>query len=365
MPYLILSFFLSFVFCLILIRLRIGFDPTCGVQKFHCRPVPRLGGLAIYLSLIFLGASFALAGKDFSPEYAKVLVCLFPIFTAGLLEDLTKKISPKVRLLAGFLSGLLLVFLLSSSVKKVDLPLFDNLLQITLVSYVFTAFAVAGVAHGFNIIDGFNGLASGVALMNFLAYAYVAFLHNDFFLLYLSLGLFSATLGFFIWNYPFGLIFLGDSGAYLLGFANASLGVLMVEKYPDLSPWFPFLLCAYPIWETLFSIYRRNFLKKTSPFLPDGLHFHTLIYKRLTYVFLREEGEKILRNAQTAPLIWTFHFLCYLPAIFLWKYTFPLILSFLIFASLYTWVYLRIIKFKIHPLLRGRLKEEEKIKEPK
>lgn len=356
MSYLILVFFASFLVSLFLIRFPIGFDPTCGVQKFHCRPVPRVGGVAIYLSLVSLGFAFFYGNKDFALDYLKVLICAFPVFIAGLLEDLTKKVSPKVRLFAGFISGALLIVLLSTSVSRVDLPFFDGLLKIAFVSYVFTVFAVAGVAHGFNIIDGFNGLASGVALMNFLAYAYVSFLHNDFFLLYLSLGFFAATLGFFLWNYPFGLIFLGDCGAYLLGFANALLAVLMVDRYPDVSPWFPFLLCAYPVWETLFSAYRRKFLRGSSPFQPDPLHFHTLIYKRVTQIFLGDESERLLKNAQTAPLIWIIHFICYLPAIFFWKHTLVLILFFLFFVFLYLWVYFKIVKFKFQPLFKNRSK---------
>src|SRR5258707_10042434 len=93
-----------------------------------------------------------------------------------------------------------------------------------------------------------------------------------------------AGLEFMAWNYPKGKIFLGDGGAYLLGFWLAELAVLLVARNPDVSPWFPLLLLVYPIFETLFSIYRRCFLHGRSSGDADALHFHQLIYKRLARI---------------------------------------------------------------------------------
>jgi UDP-N-acetylmuramyl pentapeptide phosphotransferase/UDP-N-acetylglucosamine-1-phosphate transferase len=100
-------------------------------------------------------------------------------------------------------------------------------------------------------------------------------------LLYLSLTLTFALIGFFFWNLPFGYIFLGDGGAYLLGFLAGLLGVLVVERHPEVSPWFPLLLLLYPIYETIFSIIRKKFMRNASPFEPDPIHLHMLFYKRL------------------------------------------------------------------------------------
>ena len=79
-----------------------------------------------------------------------------------------------------------------------------------------------------------------------------------------------------------GKIFLGDSGAYIIGFLLAILSILTVKRNPEISPWFPIAVLAYPIFETLFSIYRRKFIQKKSPLKNDGLHLHTLIYRRIT-----------------------------------------------------------------------------------
>ena len=93
-----------------------------------------------------------------------------------------------------------------------------------------------------------------------------------------------ALLGFLVFNYPSGRIFMGDGGAYLLGFWLGELSVLLVVRNPDVSPWFPIVLLAYPVVETLFSIYRRKFLQGRSAGRPDAMHLHQLIYRRLARV---------------------------------------------------------------------------------
>ncbi|WP_243694502.1 MraY family glycosyltransferase [Aquifex aeolicus] len=276
----------------------------------------------------------------------------FPVFFSGLLEDITKKVSPKWRLLIGFISGILAFYLISAKVTRVDIPFVDSLLSIPLISLLFTAFALAGVSHAFNIIDGFNGLASGVAMLVFGAYAYVSFLHNDLFLVYLNLLLIAATLGFFLWNYPFGLIFLGDGGAYFLGFCAGAIGAILVNKYPDISPWFPMLLVIYPVWETLFSIYRRKFLKDYPPHMPDALHFHQLLYRRLLKFTLGSNIEPFKRNSYTSPFLWVMELICLVPAVLFWDNTPILMLFTFAFIVFYTWLYFRIVKFKTPKIFR-------------
>jgi UDP-N-acetylmuramyl pentapeptide phosphotransferase/UDP-N-acetylglucosamine-1-phosphate transferase len=83
------------------------------------------------------------------------------------------------------------------------------------------------------------------------------------------------VLGFFVWNFPAGLIFLGDGGAYLLGFYVAELGVLLVQRNPDCRRCVQLLMCIYPIFETRFSIYRKKYLRGISPGVPDGVHLHS------------------------------------------------------------------------------------------
>ena len=131
-----------------------------------------------------------------------------------------------------------------------------------------------------NIIDGFNGLAAMCVLMMMLAIAYVAFLVGDSFIMTTALICIGAVLGFFVWNFPAGLIFLGDGGAYFLGLLLSELSFLLLLRNPQVSPIFPLLLCAYPIFETVFSIYREKVPARVVPGLPDTVHLHMVVYKR-------------------------------------------------------------------------------------
>ena len=349
MKYLFLAFLSSTIVNAVLIRLARwnSLCDTCkGVQKFHKKAVPRVGGVAIYLAALMVALGFFLAKKPYARSFLLVLLCGLPVFVAGLLEDITKKVSPRWRLIAGFASAALAFFLISARISRLDLPLIDSLLTISAISFAFTVFAVGGVSHAFNIIDGFNGLTSGVAVLVFVAYAYVSFIFNDYLLLYLSLVMLSATLGFFIWNYPFGFIFLGDSGAYLLGYMSAILGTLLVTRYPQVSPWFPLLLVIYPVWETIFSIYRRKFLKGVFPGFPDAIHFHSLIFRRLIKLTFGNRVDLLKRNAFTSPYLWIMQLICVVPAVIFWRNTYLLMLFVFFFIVFYTWLYFRIVRFK-------------------
>lgn len=342
MIYLIVSFLVSFITCMVIIKLYIFLDFPKEKRKLHTYPRPRIGGLGIFLAFFIT----TLLLKKEHILFFNLIISSVPFFTIGLLEDLTQKVSPKWRLLGGFISGILAFFFIHAKVTRVDIPFLDNLLSYTFTSLLFTAFAFAGVGHAFNIIDGFNGLASGVAMLVFGAYTYVSFLHNDIFLVYLNLILISATLGFFLWNYPFGLIFLGDGGAYFLGFCTATIGAMLVNKYPDISPWFPLLLVIYPVWETLFSMYRRKFLKNYPPHLPDAMHFHQLLYRRLLKFLLGTNLEPFKRNSYTSPFLWILELICVFPAVLFWNNTPILIICTFAFIVFYTWLYFRIVKFK-------------------
>ena len=186
-----------------------------------------------------------------------------------------------VHLTCVIVSAALAGVLLDAWVVRVDLPFADVLLGYGVISVVFTCLAVAGLTHAFNIIDGFNGLAGGVAAIVMLGIAYIAFKVGDIAILAASLTGVGAVFGFMLLNFPRGLIYLGDGGAYLIGFWVAELLVLLVARNPGVSAWFPVLICCYPIFETLFSIYRRMVLKRIHPGVPDVAHFHHLIYKRL------------------------------------------------------------------------------------
>ncbi len=195
-----------------------------GVQKFHARPVPRIGGLGIVLAM----TAAAVAAWIRDPQvvgypFLLLVVCVMPAFIAGFIEDMTKRVSPRERLLATMAAALVAVYLLNAKIVRIDIHLIDLALAIPLVSIAITTVAVAGLANSINIIDGFNGLASMVAMMMFVSLAYVAFRVGDTLVLTIAFAMIGAILGFFIWNFPAGHIFLGDGGAYMIGFVLAEV----------------------------------------------------------------------------------------------------------------------------------------------
>jgi UDP-N-acetylmuramyl pentapeptide phosphotransferase/UDP-N-acetylglucosamine-1-phosphate transferase len=354
MLYLLLSFFVSFISCMIFINIKNPnfSDLSKGIQKFHDWKVPRIGGLGIFLSLVFVSVILFLKGEPFSKEVFLTIVSALPVFLGGITEDLTKRITPKVRLTLAFISGILACFLLNADIVRTDIPIFDEILKdYPVISVAFTSFALAGISNAMNIIDGFNGLAPGVAVIVFLSYAYVSFLVGDPFLLHISLIIFAAVMGFFLWNFPLGKIFLGDGGSYILGFLAGLVGILLVNIHQEVSAWFPFLLLIYPIWEVLFSMWRRKFIRKFSPYEADASHLHSLIYKRIVRTKFKDLDGRI-RNSLTSPYLWMLQLLATIPALLFWNNKYMLVVSTFIFIVVYTWLYFRIIKFKIPKFLK-------------
>ena len=344
-------FIICFLLCYILIKLNMGFmeDPKVGYQKFHRWHALRAGGVAIYMSILVYLSALYIMGKivDSKPLFTGLVS--MPAFLAGLFEDVTKQVHPRQRLLLAFISGILAGILMDAHLVRVDVPVVDWLISNFFVSLFFTAFALAGVSNAINIIDGFNGLASGVGIIVFLSYAYIAHQLGDEFLLNFSLIYISALLGFFLWNFPWGKIFLGDGGAYLTGFLAGLVGVLMVNRHAEVSAWFPFTLLFYPIWETWFSMFRRWFIHKKTPTDADTLHLHSLIYKRVTrHTF----SSPRLANSLTSPYLWLMELICAVPAILFWNSTPLLVLTCVGFAFFYTWLYFRIVRFKTPAFLR-------------
>jgi UDP-N-acetylmuramyl pentapeptide phosphotransferase/UDP-N-acetylglucosamine-1-phosphate transferase len=279
----------------------------------------------------------------------QICTCSLPAFVIGLIEDLTKKMTVKIRLSATVVSAYLGIYFLNVLISKVQVPGIDWILSIGVISIIFTVIAVTGMANAYNIIDGFNGLASMVAIISLLAIGYVAFKVNDPVLASICLIVIGAIGGFFIWNYPRGLIFLGDGGAYLIGYLVAILTILLVIRNPSVSPWFALLVNAYPIFETLFTIWRRKVHQGKNPSLPDGAHFHSLIYRRVIR-WAEVNKTKVItsyaKNAKTSPYLWFLSIIAVFPAIVWWQTTWILQCFALLFCVCYVMIYRAVVRFK-------------------
>jgi UDP-GlcNAc:undecaprenyl-phosphate GlcNAc-1-phosphate transferase len=180
------------------------------------------------------------------------------------------------------------------------------------------------------------------------AIAYVARTVGDEALMWVALLLGAAVLGFLVFNFPRGLLFLGDGGAYLIGFLIAELALMLVHRNSEVSPWFALTLLGYPIVETIFSMYRKRVLRGRSPGQPDGLHLHMLIHKRL----VRRYGtgvaaqDRVWSNALTSPFLWVLALVGVVPAALFWDRTEALQGAMLAFVALYVWLYWRIVRFR-------------------
>ena len=203
-----------------------------GPQKFHKVAVPRIGGISIACGL-FAAVFTKTISLGSGHQGIILLICAIPTFAIGLTEDLTKKISVRQRLFFTAASAACFIYALGPQITLLDIPFFDLLFTIPFFGTLLTVFAITGLANAYNIIDGFNGLSSMVGIITLLALAYVAYLLGDITIIFLSLIMAGAILGFFIWNYPQGLIFLGDGGAYLIGFWIGALSIWLCFAHPE------------------------------------------------------------------------------------------------------------------------------------
>jgi UDP-N-acetylmuramyl pentapeptide phosphotransferase/UDP-N-acetylglucosamine-1-phosphate transferase len=348
------AFFASFVTTLLIIRFKhlhghySGDDGLSGPQKFHTGSVPRIGGISIAIGVLAATLMDLQANPAPAFEMILFLLCAIPTFWIGLTEDLTKTVSVRTRLLfTAFAAGLAALYL-GAQIPRLDIPGIDYLLSIPLVAFLFTVFAITGLSNAYNIIDGFNGLSSMAGIITLLGLAYLSFIVGDTLITQLSLVMGSSIMGFFIWNYPRGLIFLGDSGAYLIGFWIALLSILLVTRHSEISPWIALLINAYPILETLFTIYRRKIHQGKSPSQPDGIHLHTLIYRRiLNPTSAKNKNDWFSANAMTAPYLWILSCLSVVPTLIFWRSTLVLFICTLLFSFIYLYLYKCIITFKI------------------
>ncbi len=331
-------------------------------QRFHSGAVPRIGGVALFLGSL---CGWVLA-PTLDPEsiYLKVNLqfdlilalvgALIPTVGGGIAEDLTQRLSPRQRMLLSLLGGGLAAFLLEQSISRVDVTVVDSwLTAFPVLGVVLAVVAVGGLPHAFNIIDGYNGLAGFVAVLICGALMHVALQVGDRQLAALLICLIGATGGFLVWNYPRGLFFAGDGGAYLWGGVIAIASITLVQRHAEVSPWFPMLLLIYPVWETIFSIYRK-LARGVSPGVADALHFHQLIYRRIVReVFHDDEARRMLtRNNRTSPYLWGFTLLTVIPAVLFWRNT-PVLMGFCaLFVCTYVPLYLMIVRFKVPRWIR-------------
>ncbi|TLU81990.1 MAG: glycosyl transferase [Chlorobium sp.] len=309
-------------------------DSDEGPQKFHTDLTPRIGGVAMYFSLVVPSVfSAQLLGNLLAP----MLLAVLPSFAAGFAEDISKRVSPTLRLVATIVSGFLGWWFTGYHLMHLEIWGVDSLLAHLYVSVAFTAFAVAGLTNAINMIDGFNGLASGTLMILFFAFGLIAMEAGDVLLSQLCLMLIVVLGGFLVFNFPFGKIFMGDGGAYLMGFFLAWIAVMLPMRNPEVSVWASLLVCAYPINEALFTMLRRAFIK-VSVGQPDREHLHSLFKIKVIRIYFSQLPQ-YLRSSLVAPFCWGYAALASGMAVWHYNRTDVLVAawfsSFIVYAIIY------------------------------
>jgi len=332
-------------------------------QKIHAVAVPRIGGAGIVLGVLSgVAILWWVMGRDAGIFGLVLLACAAPAFAAGFVQDFTEALTPRGRLVATAFSAVLAFYVMGAGLARTAIPGLDWVVAFAGGSLVVTVFTVAGIANAVNIIDGLNGLASMCVVLMLTALAYVGFQVDDLLIASLALAGIGAVLGFFLWNFPAGLIFLGDGGAYFLGFFFSELSILLLQRNPDeVSPLFPLLVCIYPVFETVFSIYRRRFLRALPPSMPDGIHLHSLIYRRIMRWAVGDRSARALtrRNSMTSPYLWVLCSLSVVPAMLFWDNTAMLAVLIGVFGVSYVVLYWRIVRFRAPRWMRFKSSRPE------
>jgi len=238
-------------------------------QNYHEDSTPRAGGLGIIPGMFFI-LLFPLGVKF-------ILPLIFALFS-GIFEDFHNSLSPRRRLTLQIIAALSAIWLTDSVVTYLGLGISIPYWM----GIIFSTFAIVGMMNAVNIIDGFNGLASGIILLILLSFGITSYTENNMDIFYIVLVTAGSTLAFFVLNFPKGKIFLGDGGAYMLGFIVAIIGIYLASKYEGVSPWYVLAIFIYPVWEVLFSIVRKLYIG-LSPMHPDSYHFHMLVYRQITH----------------------------------------------------------------------------------
>ena len=269
------------------------------VQAAHKKATARVGGVAIYAALIF---GSLLMPPEITPIYFGALAATLILFSVGLCEDLGFGVSPKIRLFTMALASLILIGLTGNWIPRMGAPFLDAAISHWAIGIPFTLFVTAAVTNGFNLIDGVNGLSSSTAIIGALALGAISAAAGVTDLAYLAIIFSAAVLGFWLLNFPFGLIFLGDAGAYSIGFFLSWMGIIALERIPDLSPWAVLLIMFWPLLDTMLAIYRR-YIRARDRMAPDRLHVHQLVMRALEVVFFGKHNRRITNPLTTVVLL--------------------------------------------------------------
>ncbi len=257
--------------------LKKGFVDLPDARKVHKDPIPRLGGVAIWLATILTFALLVLISWDYphGNGLSGILIGGSLMFVLGLVDDIYN-LSPKFKLTIQ-IGAALTAFLLGVKIDVLFNP-FGDPISLGLFSLPLTLVWLVGISNAMNFIDGIDGLAGGVTAISAVTLGIVAIYTHQPISALVAAILAGSMLGFLVFNFHPAKIFMGDSGALLSGFTLAALSVTGVLKTVTVTMLLPIMILAVPIMDISYSVIRRLF-KKTSPFVADSEHIHHKLLK--------------------------------------------------------------------------------------
>ena len=255
---------------------RIGLVDPVDDRKIHTEPIPRLGGVALFiavnLGVIALSAMDAFRTFPVGGALIAVLLGGAGMFILGLFDDV-RPMRARYKLLFQ-VSIASAVALFGINLDSLVLPFVGDVTLAPWLGIVLTVTWLVGVSNAFNLIDGLDGLAGGVALFALCTLFIVSVLFGHIDAAVTTVVLAGATIGFLRFNFPPATIFLGDSGSLFAGFMLAGLGLVAAQKTPGaVSIAIPIVALGLPILDTALTILRR-FLRLQPIFSPDRGHIH-------------------------------------------------------------------------------------------
>ncbi len=255
------------------IAYHIGALDIPNARKVHDHPIPRLGGLGIFAGFLL---GYILFGKN-NPQMISILIGGFIVILTGLFDDI-KPIRAIPKLVGQFLAAIVVVFY--GNILLSNITVFGLNIEFGIFAYPITLFFIVACMNIINLIDGLDGLSSGITSIFLISIIIISFfqgrLHGlEYLLATISLG---GTLGFLIHNFHPAKIFAGDSGALFMGYIIAIISLLGFKTTAVTSIFIPLAILAVPILDTLFAIIRR-LIKHQKIFEADKDHFHHQLLK--------------------------------------------------------------------------------------
>ncbi len=249
-------------------------------RKTHTEAVPRIGGIPLYL-VFFLGCMVLVFFRpEMDQAWWAILICSSLLFFVGLRDDF-KPLGAKVKLLAQILVALI-AYYMGLEIDQITHPLGSFSLALGVWSIVLTVFWLVAVPNLINLIDGIDGLATGLGLFLFLTLGFVGWSSGQLDVTWICFAMAGALLGFLCFNFPPARIFLGDGGAYLIGFVIAAISLKSANKGAIMAALLVTIVAlGLPIMDTAFAILRRG-VRGFPLFRADAEHIH----HRLQYLGL-------------------------------------------------------------------------------